>query len=195
MVKLVTDTIVACYNSCGNIYNAILRTIKYSSTANEYRSVHVFVHFIHRAYVCECLQMHDTQVPIHTDNNIRYIFVSDSARCLWRWRQRACPVSACTHTYITYRTYIQVLHKHLTHTHTHLYYIHLNHAMNARGTTTSAAAAASAGASICKQWLVRLQQASVKFIRRFWDKGRRETRTRCKIINKKSARTHRGRRE
>lgn len=53
--------------------------------------------------------------------------------------------------------------------------------MNARGTTTSAAAAASAGASICKQWLVRLQQASVKFIRRFWDKGRRETRTRCKI--------------
>lgn len=31
-------------------------------------------------------------------------------------------------------------------------------------------------ASICKQWLV--QQASVKFIRRFWDKGRRETRER-----------------
>lgn len=29
-----------------------------------------------------------------------------------------------------------------------------------------------AGASICKQWLV--QQASVKFIRRFWDKGRGE---------------------
>lgn len=37
----------------------------------------------------------------------------------------------------------------------------------------------ASGASICKQWLV--QQASVKFIRRFWDKGRqRETCTRCK---------------
>lgn len=114
---------------------------------------------------CECLKMHDTQVPIHTYNNIRYIFVSDSARCLWRWRQRACPVSACTHTHVTYRTYTGFTQT--SHTHTHLYYIHLNHAVYARGTTTSAAAAASAGASICKQWLVRLQQASVKFIRRF----------------------------